>query len=68
MRNNLRGIVRNNTSIPPGLPSDTTVFRIDGIKITDLLGKIIGNKTSQKRIISFLYDRQLLQSNAFDIG
>ena len=36
--------VRNNAPISPGLPHDPTVCKIDGIKITDSVGKIIIKK------------------------
>ena len=43
------------------------VSRIDGTKNTDLVGEIIRNKTSHKKLISFLYEIVVLQSKAFDL-
>ena len=43
-KSELRSNVRNNSPIPPGLPHETTVYIIDGIKSTDLVGEMIINK------------------------
>ena len=37
-----------NSPIPPGLIHDPMICRIDGIKITDLMGETAGNKPSTR--------------------
>ena len=63
----MRDNIRNNAPIPPDLPHEPTVYRIYVIKITDLVGEIIRNKNSHKELKSFLYERDILHSNAFDL-
>ena len=43
------------------------VSRIDGTKNTDLVGEIIRNKTSHKKLISFLYEIVVLKNNSFEL-
>ena len=66
-KSELRTNVRKNAPIPPGLPHDPTVRRIDGIKIIESVGGIIRNKNIHKELKSFLYDREILHSNVFDL-
>ena len=66
-KSELRANVRNNAPITKVLTHDTTVFIIDGIKITDSVGEIIRKKTSYKELKSFLYVRGILYNNNFDL-
>ena len=40
--------VRINAPIPPDLPYDNTLCRIDGTKVTDLVGEILWKKIIHK--------------------
>ena len=66
-KSELRDNVRKNDSIPPGLPHEPTIYRIDGIKITDSVGKIIRKKNNHKELISFLYDIGVSKIIDFDL-
>ena len=53
--------------MPPGIPRYPTLCIIVGIKITELVGEIIMNKSSHRELVSFLYYIVLLQINAIDL-
>ena len=58
---------KKKSTAPPGITRDTTVCVISGTEFTDSVGEILRNKTSQKELRSFIHDKILLQTHAFEL-
>ena len=63
----LRDNVRNNAPIPPGLTHEPIVCIIDVTKVTYFLYESLSNKTIHKELNYVIYDRGVLQINAFEL-